>query len=174
MVATSCAHVCEVNFADFAQRTLPLRGPLRGTVSPKSLLEAWGPFLVPLPLPSIQWSKDLKVEPHTMPPESLPWALQHSIFILNDYLAHSSGKTPHFENYRYNYRSNIIGFGEVVLGDMRNIPTQKLHLRNQHQKLRSIWPGRDLITNEHILALPLQYSEHHRRMHVQADYSCSS
>ena len=53
MVATSCAHVCEVNFADSAQRRFPLRGPLRGTVSPKSLLEAWGPFLVPLPLPSI-------------------------------------------------------------------------------------------------------------------------
>ena len=50
--ATSCAHVCEVNFADFAQRTLPLRGPPRDTVSPKSLLEVWGPFLVPLPLPS--------------------------------------------------------------------------------------------------------------------------
>ena len=54
MVARSCAHVCEVNFADFAQRTFPLRGPLRGTVSPKSLLEAWGPFLVPLPLPSMR------------------------------------------------------------------------------------------------------------------------
>ena len=52
MAATSCAHVCQVNFADFAQRAFPLRGPLRGTVSPKSLLEDWGPLLVPLPLPS--------------------------------------------------------------------------------------------------------------------------
>ena len=95
-----------------------------------------------------------------LPPESLPWALHHSIFILNIYLVHSSGKTSHFENYRYNYRSSIVHFGEVVLGDTRNIPTQKLRLRNQHQKLRGIWLGRDLITNEHILALPLQYSQH--------------
>ena len=47
---------------------------------------------------------------------------------------------------------HIVGFGEIVLGDVRIIPTQKLHLRSQH--------GRGLITNEHILALPLQYSEH--------------
>ena len=66
-------------------------------------------------------------------------------------------RASRFENYRYNYRSNIVGFG---LGDVRNIPTQKLRLRNQHQKLRGIWIGRDLITNEHILALPLQYSQH--------------
>ena len=51
-------------------------------------------------------------------------------------------------------------FGDIVLEDVRNIPTQKLRLRNQHQKLRVIWLGRDLITNEHILALPLQYSQH--------------
>ena len=75
-------------------------------------------------------------------------------------LTHSSGKTSHFENYRYNYRSNIVCFGEVIRGDVRNIPAQKLRLRNQHQKLRGIWLGCNLITNEHILALPLQYSEH--------------
>ena len=51
-------------------------------------------------------------------------------------------------------------FGEIALGDIRNIPTQKLRLRNQHQKLHGIWFGRDLITNEHILALPLHYSQH--------------
>ena len=55
---------------------------------------------------------------------------------------------------------NIVGFGEIVLGDVHNIPTHKLHLRNQHQKLRGIWIGRDLITNEHFPALLLQYSEH--------------
>ena len=107
----------------------------------------------------LQWSKDLNIEPHMLPPESLPWALHHSIFILNNCLAHSSGKTSHFEN-RYSYRSNIVHFGEIVLGDIRNIPTQKLRLKNQHQKLRGIWLGRDLITNEHILALPLHYSQH--------------
>ena len=48
----------------------------------------------------LQWSKNLRVEPHMLPPVSLPWALQHSIFILNNYLAHSSRKTSHFENYR--------------------------------------------------------------------------
>ena len=108
----------------------------------------------------LQWSKDINIEPYTLPPESLPWALQHSIFILNNYLAHSSGKTSHFENYRYNYHSNITGYGQIVLGDVRNTPSQKLCLRNQHQKFRGIWLGRDLITNEHILALPLQYSQH--------------
>ena len=36
-------------------------------------------------------------------------------------------------------------FGEYVLGDIRNIPRQKLRLRNQHQKLRGIWLGRDLV-----------------------------
>ena len=97
----------------------------------------------------LQWSRDLNIEPHMLPPESLPWALHHSIFILNNYLVHSSGKTSHFENYRYNYRSNIVHFGEIVLGDIGNIPTQKLRLGNQHQKLRGIWLGRDLITNEH-------------------------
>ena len=95
-----------------------------------------------------------------LPPESLPWALQHSLFILNNYLVHSSGKTSHFENYRYNYGSNIVGYRGCVLGDTRNIPTQMLRLSNQHQKLRGIWLGRDLVTNEHILALPLEYSEH--------------
>ena len=108
----------------------------------------------------LQWSRELNIEPHMLPPESLPLALHHSIFILNNYLLHSSGKTSHFENYRYNYRSNIVHFGEIVLGDVRNIPTQKLRLRNQHQKLRGIWLGRDLIANEHILALPLHYSQH--------------
>ena len=111
----------------------------------------------------LQWSKDLNIEPHTLPPESLPLALlplHRSILILNNYLVHSSGKTSHFENYRYNYRSNIVHFGEIVLGDVRNIPTQQLRLRNQRQKLRGIWLGRDLITNEHILALPLRYSQH--------------
>ena len=108
----------------------------------------------------LQWSKDLNIEPHMLPPESLRWALHHSIFILSNYLVHSSGKTSHFKNYRYNYRSNIVRFGEIVLDDIRNMPTQKLRLRNQHRKLRGIWLGRDLITNEHILALPLQYSRH--------------
>ena len=108
----------------------------------------------------LQWSRDLNIEPHMLPPESLPWALHHSIFILHNYLVHSSGKTSHFENYRYNYRSNIMHFGVIVLGDVRNSPTQKLRLRNQHQKLRGIWLGRDLITNERILALPLHYSQH--------------
>ena len=71
----------------------------------------------------LQWSKELSIEPHMLPQESLFWALHHSIFILNNYLVHSSRKTSHFENCRYNYRSNIVYFGEIVLGDIRNIPT---------------------------------------------------
>ena len=85
----------------------------------------------------------------------------HSIFILNNYLVHSSEKDIPLREFRYNYRSSIAHFGEnCPLEDIRNTPTQKLRFRNQHQKLRSIWFGRDLITDEHILALPLQYSQH--------------
>ena len=84
----------------------------------------------------------------------------HHVMDASCRLIHFSGKTSHFENYRYSYSSNIVGFGERVLGDIRDIPTQKLRLRSQHQKLRGIWLGRNRITNEHILALPLQYSEH--------------
>ena len=73
----------------------------------------------------LQWSKDLKTEPHMLPPQSLLWALQHSIFILNNYLVHSSDKTSHFENYRYNYRSNIVGFGEIVLGGRPQHPDSR-------------------------------------------------
>ena len=80
----------------------------------------------------LQWSRDLKVE-HTLPTESLPYAPQHSTFILNNDLVHSSGKTSHLKNYRYNYRCNIVGSGECVLGEICNIPTQKLLLRNRLQ-----------------------------------------
>ena len=38
------------------------------------------------------------------------------------------------KNYRYNYRPNIVDFGERVLGDIRNIPTQKLRLRSGRRK----------------------------------------
>ena len=134
-------------------------------VSPPYSQERWkgstGTSLTNFAQQGYHGSRDLNIEPHMLPPESLLWALHHSIFVLNNYFVHSSGgKTSHFENYRYNYRSNIVGLGECVLGDIHNIPTQKLRLRNQHQKLRGIWLGSDLITNEHILALSLQYSEH--------------
>ena len=52
----------------------------------------------------LEWSRDLKIEPHMLPPESLPWELQHSVFILNNYLVHSLGKKSHFENYRHNFQ----------------------------------------------------------------------
>ena len=45
---------CQVNCrcsADFAQRTFPLKEPLRSFASPKSLVEDWGPFPVPRPHP---------------------------------------------------------------------------------------------------------------------------
>ena len=109
----------------------------------------------------LQWSKDLNIEPHIatrvstlrttsqhLHPEQLPRALIREDFSLRELPL------------RYNYHSNIVHFGEIVLGDVRNIPTQKLRLRNQHQKLCGIWLGRDLITNEQILALPLHYSQH--------------
>ena len=88
---------------------------------------------------------DLNLPTRVSPPYS--HQLQGKVERLhNDYLVHSSGKTLHFENYRYNYRSSIVGFGECVLGDTCNILTQKSRLRNQHQKLRGIWFGRDLVT----------------------------
>ena len=99
-----------------------------------------------------QWSKDLKVEPHTAASRvaSMGTSTQQSGHAQQLHHTIHQAETSHFENYRYNYRSNIIGFGEVVLGDIRNIPTQKLRLRNQHKMPRGIWIGRDLIANYHI------------------------
>ena len=36
----------------------------------------------------VTMEQGLNIEPHVLPPESLPWALHHSIFILNNYLVH--------------------------------------------------------------------------------------
>ena len=96
-----------------------------------------------------------------LPPESLPWALQHSIFILNNCLVHSSGKTSHFENYRYNYRSKHRwlwrrSFLETSGTSLHKNYASGINIRN----FVGIWLGHDLITNEHILALHLQYSQH--------------
>ena len=66
----------------------------------------------------LQWSKDPKVEPHMLPQGSLSWTLQHSIFILNNYLVHFLGKTSHFENYPL----QCAGFGECVLGERPQHP----------------------------------------------------
>ena len=105
---------------------------------------------------SLQWSGDLKIEPHMLPPESLPWALQQDIFIL----VHSSGKTSHFENYRFQHRRFWRACSRRRPQHPNTQATTEETQRSQHQKLRGIWLGRDLITNERILAPPLQYSEH--------------
>ena len=125
----------------------------------------------------LQWSKDLNIEPHMLPPESLPWALLHSIFILNNYLVHSSGKTSHFENYRYNYRSNIFHFQEIATWRRQEHPDTKtvstINIRN------FVTSGLAISSRtEHILALPLHYSStsiyNYGCLQVQTDHSCNS
>ena len=113
----------------------------------------------------LQWSHDLKVEPH-----------MHSVFILNSYLVHFVRKDVTLREPPLQLLLQHRWF-HCVLGDIRNIPTQKLRLKNQHQKLQGIWLGRDLVTNEHILALPYvqQASIHsNRSLQVQADHSGTS
>ena len=50
-----------------------------------------------------QWASHLGLEHHNLPPASLPWLLQHSIFVINRFLIRSNGQTTFATNYGYNY-----------------------------------------------------------------------
>ena len=107
----------------------------------------------------LQWALSLGV-PERLPQQSLPWLLQHSVFILNKYLVKDTGATAHQNNYHKAYNNPICQFGEAVLADTRYLVNYKLRQRNLEQKIKGIWIGKDPTTDEHLIALPPIYDNH--------------
>ena len=108
----------------------------------------------------LQWALSLGVQPERLPQQSLPWLLQHSVFILNKYLVKDTGTTAHQNNYHKAYNNPICQFGEAVLADTRYLVNYKLRQRNLDQKIKGIWIGKDPTTDEHLIALPPVYDNH--------------
>ena len=108
----------------------------------------------------LQWASHLGLEHHNLPPPSLPWLLQHSIFVINRFLVRSNGQTSFAANYGYNYAAALLNFGEIVYADIKRIDNRKLAIRNEHQKVTGIWLGRGHITGQHLIALPDQHRDH--------------
>ena len=108
----------------------------------------------------LQWALSLGVQPERLPQQSLPWLLQHSVFILNKYLVKDTGTTAHQNNYHKPYNNPICQFGEAVLADTRYLVNYKLRQRNLEQKIKGIWIGKDPTTDEHLIALPPIYDNH--------------
>ena len=108
----------------------------------------------------LQWALSLGVQPERLPQQSLPWLLQHSVFILNKYLVKDTGTTAHQNNYHKAYNNPICQFGEAVLADTRYLVNYKLRQRNLEQKIKGIWIGKDPTTDEHLIALPPIYDNH--------------
>ena len=71
----------------------------------------------------LQWAVSLGIQPERLPQQSLPWLLQHSVFILNKYLVKDTGTTAHQNNYHKAYNNPICQFGEAVLADIRTWST---------------------------------------------------
>ena len=93
----------------------------------------------------LQRSRDFNVVPCMVPPESLPWALQHTARSSWTLCTHQADTS----------------LWELPL----QLPLQhrwfwRMHSQRHPQQLRGNWLGRDIVTNEHILALPLQYNQH--------------
>ena len=63
-----------------------------------------------------QWASHLGLQHHNLPPASLPWLLQHSIFVINH---RSNGQTSFAANYGYNYTAALLNFGEIVYADIK-------------------------------------------------------
>ena len=101
-----------------------------------------------------QWAAHLGILASALPPASLPWIIQHAVFIINRYIIHNNGSTNYSNNYHREYEGAILHFGENIWADIKIIPTRKLDSRNEPQKLKGIWLGRDTSTNEHLVALP--------------------
>ena len=53
----------------------------------------------------LQWALSLGIHPERLPQQSLPWLLQHSVFILNKYLVKDTGTTAHQSNYHKTYNN---------------------------------------------------------------------
>ena len=101
-----------------------------------------------------QWAAHLGIRASAWPPASLPWIIQHAVFIANRYIIHNNGATSYSNNYHREYDGAILHFGENIWAEIKNIPSKKLDSRNEPQKLKGIWLGRDTSTNEHLVALP--------------------
>ena len=108
----------------------------------------------------LQWVLSLGIQPERLPQQSLPWLLQHSVFILNKYLVKDTGTTEHQNNYHKIYNNPVCQFGEAVLADTRYLVNYKLRQRNLEQKIKGIWIGKDPTTDEHLIALPPIYDNH--------------
>ena len=74
--------------------------------------------------------------------------------IANRYIIHNNGATSYSNNYHREYDGVILHFGDNIWAEIKNIPTKKLDSRNEPQRLKGIWLGRDTSTNEHLVALP--------------------
>ena len=108
-----------------------------------------------------QWAAHLGIRASALPPASLPWIIQHAVFIANRYIIHNNGATSYSNNYHREYDGVILHFGENIWAEIKNIPSKKLDSRNEPQKLKGIWLGRDTSTNEHLVALPRDvYRDH--------------
>ena len=51
----------------------------------------------------------------TFPSASLPWLLQHSIFIIDRFLLRSNDQTSFAANYGYNYTAALLNFGRLSM-----------------------------------------------------------
>ena len=107
-----------------------------------------------------QWASHLGLEHHKLLSASLPWLLQHSVFVINRFLVRNNGQTSFAANYGYNYTVALLNFGETVYADIKRIGNRKLAIRNEHQKVTGIWLGRDHTTGQHLIALPDQHRDH--------------
>ena len=106
----------------------------------------------------VQWAAHLGIRASALPPASLPLIIQHAVFIINRYIIHS---TSYSNNYHGEYEGAILHFGENIWAEIKIIPTRKLDSRNEPQKFKGIWLGRDTSTNEHLVALPRDvYRDH--------------
>ena len=108
----------------------------------------------------LQWALSLGLQSERLPQQSLPWLLQHSVFILNKHLVKDTGTTAHQNNYHKAYNNPICQFGEAVLADARYLVNYKLRQRNLDQKIKGIWIGKDPTTDEHLIAPPPVYDNH--------------
>ena len=108
----------------------------------------------------LQWALSLRVPPARLPQQSLPWLLQHSVFILNKYLVKDTGTTAHQSNYHKAYNNPICpvrrssSCRHSLLGQLQ-ATTDKSRSED-----KGIWIGKDPTTDEHLIALPPVYDNH--------------
>ena len=55
-----------------------------------------------------QWAAHLGIRASALPPASLPWIIQHAVFIANRYIIHNNGATSYSNNYHREYDGVIL------------------------------------------------------------------